>query len=260
VARSKGGIEAARQGNHAIMAPTTNCYLDYYQTRDTAREPLAIGGYLPVEKVYELDPYEQLTPAEQACILGVQANLWTEYIATWPHAEYMLLPRLSALAEVGWSLDRKIMPAICTVSAAWRGSTMPAGIIMRGIFSGSRLLPHTNGDRLCVDPRFLCPAAAPQALGDIISGFARCVRKFLLSLEAKSVRIMDLKYVRSELRKLSEIVEGWNANQEIGSLERDLVLDSCGHSTRPCVSMRRRNLPRQMPPNRNPSRRRFRSA
>ena len=103
----KGGIEAARQGNHAIMAPTTNCYLDYYQTRDTAREPLAIGGYLPVEKVYELDPYEQLTPAEQVCILGVQANLWTEYIATWPHAEYMLLPRLSALAEVGWSLDRK---------------------------------------------------------------------------------------------------------------------------------------------------------
>ena len=104
---AKGGIEAARQGNHAIMAPTTNCYLDYYQTRDTAREPLAIGGYGPVEKVYELDPYEQLTPAEQACILGVQANLWTEYIATWPHAEYMLLPRLSALAEVGWSLDRK---------------------------------------------------------------------------------------------------------------------------------------------------------
>lgn len=98
---AKGGIEAARQGNHAIMAPTTNCYLDYYQTRDTAREPLAIGGYVPVEKVYELDPYEQLTPAEQACILGVQANLWTEYIATWPHAEYMLSPRLSALARSG---------------------------------------------------------------------------------------------------------------------------------------------------------------
>lgn len=104
---AKGGIQAAKQGNHAIMAPTTNCYLDYYQTRDTAREPLAIGGYIPLEKVYELDPYEQLTPDEQGYILGVQANLWTEYIATWPHAEYMLLPRLSALAEVGWSLDRK---------------------------------------------------------------------------------------------------------------------------------------------------------
>ena len=104
---AEGGIKAAKMGNHAIMAPTTHCYLDYYQTRDTAGEPLAIGGYLPVEKVYSLDPYEMLTADEQRCILGVQTNLWTEYIATWPHAEYMLLPRLSALAEVGWSLDRK---------------------------------------------------------------------------------------------------------------------------------------------------------
>ena len=104
---AEGGIKAAKMGNHAIMAPTTHCYLDYYQTRDTAGEPLAIGGYLRVEKVYSLDPYEMLTADEQRCILGVQANLWTEYIATWPHAEYMLLPRLSALAEVGWSLDRK---------------------------------------------------------------------------------------------------------------------------------------------------------
>ena len=104
---AEGGIKAAKMGNHAIMAPTTHCYLDYYQTRDTAGEPLAIGGYLPVEKVYSLDPYEMLTADEQRCILGVQANLWPEYIATWPHAEYMLLPRLSALAEVGWSLDRK---------------------------------------------------------------------------------------------------------------------------------------------------------
>ena len=104
---AEGGIKAAKMGNHAIMAPTTHCYLDYYQTRDTAGEPLAIGGYLPVEKVYSLDPYEMLTADEQRCILGVQANLWTEYIAMWPHAEYMLLPRLSALAEVGWSLDRK---------------------------------------------------------------------------------------------------------------------------------------------------------
>ena len=104
---AEGGIKAAKMGNHVIMAPTTHCYLDYYQTRDTAGEPLAIGGYLPVEKVYSLDPYEMLTADEQRCILGVQANLWTEYIARWPHAEYMLLPRLSALAEVGWSLDRK---------------------------------------------------------------------------------------------------------------------------------------------------------
>lgn len=104
---AEGGIKAAKMGNHVIMAPTTNCYLDYYQTRDTAAEPLAIGGYVPVEKTYALDPYDELTPEEQGYILGVQGNLWTEYIATWPHAQYMLLPRLSALAEVGWSLDRK---------------------------------------------------------------------------------------------------------------------------------------------------------
>ncbi|WP_295938812.1 beta-N-acetylhexosaminidase [uncultured Alistipes sp.] len=104
---AKGGIEAARQGNNAIMAPTTHCYLDYYQTRDTAGEPLAMGHYLPVEQVYALDPYDQLTPDERKYILGVQANLWTEYIPTWSQAQYMLLPRLSALAEVGWSLDRK---------------------------------------------------------------------------------------------------------------------------------------------------------
>ena len=68
---AEGGIKAAKMGNHAIMAPTTHCYLDYYQTRDTAGEPLAIGGYLPVEKVYSLDPYEMLTADEQRCILGV---------------------------------------------------------------------------------------------------------------------------------------------------------------------------------------------
>ena len=101
---AEGGIKAAKMGNHAIMAPTTHCYLDYYQTRDTAGEPLAIGGYLPVEKVYSLDPYEMLTADEQRCILGVQANLWTEYVLSDEHLEYMLLPRLAALSEVQWCL------------------------------------------------------------------------------------------------------------------------------------------------------------
>ena len=103
---AEGGIKAAKMGNHAIMAPTTHCYLDYYQTRDTAGEPLAIGGYLPVEKVYSLDPYEMLTADEQRCILGVQANLWTEYIADFGHVQHMLLPRLSAAAEIAWSSEK----------------------------------------------------------------------------------------------------------------------------------------------------------
>ncbi len=99
---SEGGIRAARQGNAVVMAPTTHCYLDYYQTADTAREPLAWGGFLPLEKVYALDPYEGLNDRERANVLGVQANLWTEYICDFAQAQYMLLPRLAAVAERGW--------------------------------------------------------------------------------------------------------------------------------------------------------------
>ena len=104
---SKGGIAAAKAGNHVIMAPNVHCYLDYYQTKTPTKEPMAIGGYVPMRKVYELDPYDQLTPGERAYILGVQGNLWTEYIATFPHLKHMLLPRLAAIAEVGWSYARK---------------------------------------------------------------------------------------------------------------------------------------------------------
>ena len=101
------GIEAARLGNHVIMSPNSNCYLDYYQTRDVDNEPLAIGGYLPLETSYALDPYNQLNDEQRKYILGVQGNLWTEYIDNYPYAQYMALPRLSAIAEVGWSYDRK---------------------------------------------------------------------------------------------------------------------------------------------------------
>lgn len=102
---TRGGIAAAKQGNYVIMTPTTYCYFDYYQNKDTENEPLAIGGYLPLEKVYELDPYLELNEDQQKYILGVQANVWTEYINTPSHLEYMLLPRLSAIAERGWSYN-----------------------------------------------------------------------------------------------------------------------------------------------------------
>ncbi|MEG1684697.1 MAG: beta-N-acetylhexosaminidase [Bacteroides sp.] len=107
---SKGGIEAAKRGNHVIMAPNTYCYLDYYQTGDLKNEPLGIGGNLPIEKVYELNPYQDLNAEECKYIVGVQGNLWTEYIATFDHAEYMILPRLAAISEVGWALNRKDYP------------------------------------------------------------------------------------------------------------------------------------------------------
>lgn len=98
-----GGIKAARMGHDAIMTPNTFFYLDYYQSDDKENEPLGIGGYLPIEKCYSYEPFaDGMTEEEKAHILGVQANLWTEYIATEEHLEYMLLPRMAALSEVQW--------------------------------------------------------------------------------------------------------------------------------------------------------------
>ena len=99
---SAGGIKAAKLGHDVIMTPNSHFYFDYYQSQDTEREPFAIGGYVPVSKVYGYDPYDQLDAGERKAILGVQANLWTEYIASDDHLEYMLLPRLAALSEVQW--------------------------------------------------------------------------------------------------------------------------------------------------------------
>lgn len=99
---SEGGIAAAKLGHDVIMTPNSHFYFDYYQSLDTENEPFGIGGYLPVERVYSFDPMDRLTPEQQQHILGVQANLWTEYIADNAHLEYMLLPRLSALSEVQW--------------------------------------------------------------------------------------------------------------------------------------------------------------
>ena len=98
----KGGITAARAGHDVVMAPTTHTYFDYYQA-DSEREPLAIGGLLPLEKVYAFDPVSQLTPDQEKHVLGVQGQIWTEYIKTQEHLEYMTFPRACALAEVAWT-------------------------------------------------------------------------------------------------------------------------------------------------------------
>ena len=102
----KGGIEAAQHGNDVVMTPTTYLYLDYGQNPQihSPYEPLMIGGYLPLEKVYSYKPLAaELTPAQQKHILGIQANMWTEYITTPAKAEYMLFPRLLAAAEIAWT-------------------------------------------------------------------------------------------------------------------------------------------------------------
>lgn len=103
-----GGEEAAKQHHNVIMAPNTYVYFDYYQSTDTQRDPLAIGGYIPLEKVYSFEPVpEGLSPEEQKYIIGAQANLWTEYIPSLSQAQYMILPRLDALAETQWTEPSK---------------------------------------------------------------------------------------------------------------------------------------------------------
>lgn len=104
---ASGGIKAAQMGHDVIMTPNTYCYFDYYQTADTKDEPFGIGGYVPIEKVYSLDPTFDLNEEQKKHIIGAQANLWTEYITTTEHVEYMVLPRMAALAEVQWTQPEK---------------------------------------------------------------------------------------------------------------------------------------------------------
>ena len=100
----EGGIAAARAGHDVVMTPTSHTYFDYYQSKDQTREPLAIGGFLPLETVYAYEPMpEQLEPQFASHVLGAQGQVWTEYMPTPKQVEYMAFPRLSALAEVVWS-------------------------------------------------------------------------------------------------------------------------------------------------------------
>ncbi len=99
----EGGKAAAKLHHQVVMTPTSHCYIDYYQLKNHDAQPLAIGGYLPLSKVYSMEPVpEDLTKEEAKYIMGAQCNLWTEYVLSPDHAEYMLLPRLAAMSEVQW--------------------------------------------------------------------------------------------------------------------------------------------------------------
>jgi hexosaminidase len=104
-----GGITAARAGHDVVMAPGSHTYFDHYQSENRAAEPIAIGGFTPLEKAYAFEPMpDSLEPEYRKHILGAQAQLWTEYIKTPRHVEYMAYPRLTALSEVVWTpLERK---------------------------------------------------------------------------------------------------------------------------------------------------------
>ena len=103
-----GGIEAAKLHHNVVMTPNTYVYFDYYQSPDVDKEPLAIGGYLPVKSVYAFEPAPDSLAADiKPYIIGAQANVWTEYMPTTKQVEYMVLPRMSALSEVQWTLPEK---------------------------------------------------------------------------------------------------------------------------------------------------------
>ena len=99
-----GAVEAASDGHDVVMSPTSNCYFDYYQSTNQAAEPKAIGGFLPLDMVYGFEPMPAaLDPKFAPHILGAQGNLWTEFVPNPKHAQYMIYPRLCAIAEITWS-------------------------------------------------------------------------------------------------------------------------------------------------------------
>jgi hexosaminidase len=104
---TEGGITAAKQKHHVVMSPGSHCYFDFYQGEQKT-EPLAIGGYTPIEKVYSYNPIpDELSPEESKYIMGAQGNVWTEYMNDFSKVEYMAMPRMAALAEVVWGKNKE---------------------------------------------------------------------------------------------------------------------------------------------------------
>ncbi len=102
-----GGIEAAKMNQEVIMTPNATCYFDHYQAKNTSNEPLAIGGYTPIEEIYNYEPIpDELDDSLHKYIIGAQGNVWTEYMKTSKQVEYMVFPRILALSEVVWTKNK----------------------------------------------------------------------------------------------------------------------------------------------------------
>jgi hexosaminidase len=142
-----GGIEAARHGHDVVMTPTSHVYFDYYQG-DPDSEPLTIGGYTPLEKVYAFEPVpDELSTAEAEHVLGAQGNVWTEYMKTPDYVEYMVFPRLLALSEVVWTPRAR---------RDWDDFTrrLPAHFRLLGSHDVNFRIPHVRGleeDRITLE-------------------------------------------------------------------------------------------------------------
>ncbi len=152
-----GGIAAAREGHQVIMTPGSHLYFDHYQG-DPEFEPLAIGGHTSLEKVYHFDPVPaELDSTEANMVLGAQANLWTEYMKTGEHVEYMLFPRLLALAEVVWS------PAAARDWQDFR-SRLPGALRQLDALEVNYRIPDPEGlegDRIALTERYTLMVTSP---------------------------------------------------------------------------------------------------
>jgi len=170
---AEGGIKASGLGHDVIMTPNRNMYFDYCQSENKESEPDGIGGYVPVWKVYEYEPFTpEMTNEQKSHILGVQANLWTEFISTDSHLEYMLLPRLSALSEVQWcepgrkSFDR-FMKDISRMTSVYENmgynyARHIFGVIsqLKSLDDGIEFALHTAGD---AEIRYTLDGSEPTA-------------------------------------------------------------------------------------------------
>jgi hexosaminidase len=137
-----GGIEAANQEHYVVMSPGSHCYFDHYQSK-SKDEPLAIGGYTPLEKVYDFNPIpKELDPRFHPFILGAQANLWTEYISSFKQVEYMVYPRAIALSQVLWNPDTK--PVLTVFEEIISNYHFPILLNQDVNFSKSIFIPRQN--------------------------------------------------------------------------------------------------------------------
>jgi len=158
-----GRTEAAQQGHDVIMTPNSHVYLDHYQG-DTIQEPLAIGGFSPLERVYAFEPVPpELSPTEAEHVLGGQGNVWTEYMSTTEYVEYMILPRLLALSEVVWS------PVRARDWSSFLGR-LPSHLHRLDEMGASYRVPDVfglEGDQLTLDDWVPVELSAPVGEGEI---------------------------------------------------------------------------------------------
>ena len=202
-----GGIEAARAGHDVVMTPTSHCYFDYYQS-DATDEPLAIGGLLPLEKVYSYEPVPTELNAEEAKhILGTQANIWTEYLPTPDAVTYMLLPRMPALAEVGWTMPqnkslsdfvRRLQPQFEQWKKAgikYANTTTDVKTkIISGDGNGVRLQLFTLADQSAIQYTINAEAAQHTYTSEIMLQNEMRIDAFTNAKEQKSSRNVHLQF------------------------------------------------------------------